>query len=120
MVQCADLERCARMYAACIDIWRCAKSLYGSMSYHELRYEDLVGHPRPQLERVLDFLDLPWDDAVVDHRRRGHGATTNTPSYRDVRSPLYARSLKRYEQFLPQLEPVLEMLAPYVKALGYD
>lgn len=37
--------------------------------YLEIRYEDLVGDPEPTLRRVLDFIDLPWHDAVLGHHR---------------------------------------------------
>src|SRR6266540_3137780 len=37
--------------------------------YHELRYEDLVSEPEKTLRELLDFLDEPWDSAVLAHDR---------------------------------------------------
>ncbi|HEV2074720.1 MAG TPA: sulfotransferase, partial [Thermoleophilaceae bacterium] len=33
--------------------------------YMEVRYEDVVRDPEPQLRRICDFLDLPWDPRVA-------------------------------------------------------
>lgn len=35
--------------------------------YMEVRYEDIVVDPEPQLRRICEFLDLPWDDRVVNY-----------------------------------------------------
>ena len=40
--------------------------------YMELRYEDLVADPEGALRRVCEFVELPWDSAMLDYH---HGAT---------------------------------------------
>ena len=30
-------------------------------------YEQLVLHPEPQMRRILDFLELPWNNSVLHH-----------------------------------------------------
>jgi hypothetical protein len=39
-------------------------------TYMEARYEDLVTDPEPVLRRICTFVDLPWDDAMLDYHRR--------------------------------------------------
>ena len=34
-----------------------------------VQYEDLVLHPKKAMERVLNFLDVPWDDWVIHHEK---------------------------------------------------
>lgn len=36
-------------------------------TYMELRYEDLVADPEPPLRRIADFVDLPWDPAMLEY-----------------------------------------------------
>lgn len=48
---------------------RRARRLYRG-SYLEVRYEDLVADPEPVLRRIADFLELPWDDAMLAYHRR--------------------------------------------------
>src|SRR6266511_504268 len=38
--------------------------------YMELKYEDLVTETEPALRRVADFLELPWDPAMLDYHER--------------------------------------------------
>lgn len=33
----------------------------------KVRYESLVLRPREQLQRILNFLDLPWSENVMHH-----------------------------------------------------
>jgi hypothetical protein len=39
-------------------------------TYMEARYEDLVADPEPTLRRVADFVDLPWDAAMLSYHHR--------------------------------------------------
>jgi hypothetical protein len=39
-------------------------------TYIEVRYEDLVAEPEPLLRRIADFVDLPWDPAMLEYHRR--------------------------------------------------
>jgi hypothetical protein len=43
----------------------------GPDRYLEVRYEDLVADSGRELRRVLAFLVLPWDDAVLRYAERG-------------------------------------------------
>jgi len=52
----------------------------GSDRYVEIRYEALVGSPEPTLRRLCDFIELPFDAAMLHHHERAearlaeHGA----------------------------------------------
>ena len=38
--------------------------------YLELRYEELVRDPEATLRQICEFIDLPWDDAMLHHHER--------------------------------------------------
>ena len=38
--------------------------------YMELRYEDLILDTEPVLREVCDFIELPWDDAMLEYHER--------------------------------------------------
>ena len=74
----------------------------GPDRYIEVRYEDLVADTERELRRLLEFLLLPWDDAVLNYADRGlsrvpegskaiHGnvarAPTKTRDWREQISP---------------------------------
>jgi hypothetical protein len=52
----------------------------GSDRYIEIHYEALVGAPEPALRQICDFIELPFDDAMLRHHERAearlaeHGA----------------------------------------------
>ena len=37
--------------------------------YREIRYESLILDTEPTLREILDFYELPWDDAVLDYHQ---------------------------------------------------
>lgn len=65
-----------KSYRSCLTKWNQAME---SMYYQCLRvgmtrcmpvyYEQLVLHPEKWLEKILAFLDIPWDDAVLHHEQ---------------------------------------------------
>ncbi len=75
---------------------------------HAVDYESLVTDPRSQLQALLEFLGLPWDDACIDfHRQVG---TVKTASYWQVRQPLHRRSAGRWQTYREQLRPLAQAL----------
>jgi len=70
----------------------------------EVRYEDLVADAKGQTARMLEFLDLPWDENCLDFHNSKR--TVVTASREQVRKPLYASSVGRwrhYEKHIPEL-----------------
>jgi hypothetical protein len=41
--------------------------------YLELRYEDLIADPQAILGRICEFVELPWDPAMLDYHERAAG-----------------------------------------------
>ena len=118
MIQCADLARCADMYSAVMSIWLGARDDLG-LRYREQRYEQLVADPERQIREIIDFLDLPWSDAVLGYHRAARDREISTPSYMDVAKPMYTRASGRWSRYRAQLEPVLPTLEPLARSLGY-
>lgn len=101
--QTHDLEslgRYYRDYERMTDAWR---GLPG-VDMVDLVYEDLVADPRTHLGRVLDFLGLAWDDAVLAFHESDR--TVRTSSRDQVRQPLYKSSVSKHEQYAAFLAPL--------------
>lgn len=67
----------------------------------EVVYEDLVADQEGQVRRMLEFLGLEWDEAVLHHERNDR--TVLTPSNWQVRQPIYQGSVERWRHFEPWL-----------------
>jgi len=74
----------------------------------EVSYEALVRDPAGQMRRVLAALDLPWEDACLDHRR--NPAPIATASASQVRRPIYTSAVDSWRRCAAQLEPVRQRL----------
>ena len=82
-----------------------------------LRYEDFVADQRGVTERLLSFLELPFEDACLDFHRNPRYAPT--PSYAQVTEKLNDKSIGRHRHYARQLAPFLPKLEPLLRARGY-
>ena len=119
MANFLDLGDSARLYDLVLAFWeRCRDSL--PLEVHIVRYEALVEDLEGEVRTLLDFLGLPWDQAMLDHRRTAEArGTISTPSYAQVIRPIYREASGRWERYRQQMAPVLPILAPWALRLGY-
>jgi Flp pilus assembly protein TadD len=120
MASFQDLSDAADMYDAAMSVWAASTELL-PLNVHAVAYEDLIEDPAHQLHAVVDFLGLDWDERMMDHRTtaKSRGALTNT-SYDQITEPLTADAVGRWRRYQRQLEPVLPVLMPWAKWLGYQ
>ncbi|MEQ9334111.1 sulfotransferase [Thalassobaculum sp.] len=120
MVSFTGLEQAARLYRAALGTWEGYAAAFDPPRL-TVRYEDMVDDLPREAARILEFLGLPWDDAVTrfdEHaRRRGVLAT---PSAAQVTQPIYRTALDRWRRYDFAMEPVARMLAPEIRRYGYQ
>lgn len=114
-----SLAGAARLYQAVMSAWlHFVRTL--PLVHFVNRYEDLIADPPGELRRLCTFLDLPWDDGLMDHvahaRQRG---AINTPSYQQVTQPIYRSAADRWRRYQDGLAPVLSTLRPFIGSFGY-
>ena len=119
MVHFATLESTAALYAEVMALWRRYAAIL-PLSVLATRYEDLIADFPGETRRILDFLGLPWDDAVLSYRERAKARAIATPSYHQVVQPLYTRSVGRWRNYAEEMTPVLPLLRPFAEAFGYS
>ncbi|MBM4218818.1 MAG: hypothetical protein FJ171_04100 [Gammaproteobacteria bacterium] len=69
-------------------------------------YQRLVAEPRPEIERLLQFLGEPWDDRCLEfHQLRN---TVRTASVWQVRRPLYVSSVGRWRRYQERFAGLLD------------
>ncbi|QPO13200.1 sulfotransferase [Thalassospira sp. A40-3] len=74
----------------------------------EINYEDLVTNIEPEARRLIDFLGLPWDDAMLDFHKTER--SVRTASAAQVRQGLYQTSVERWKPYAPYIKPLLKAL----------
>jgi len=86
----------------------------------EVRYEDMVADLESVSRQVLEFLNVPWDERVLQFHEHARQKLVRSPTYADVTKPVFKRAVGRWHHYRKYLEPYLENLAPFVKAFGYE
>jgi hypothetical protein len=75
----------------------------------DVSYEDVVRNFEPSARAIIDYLQLPWEDACLHfHKQR---AAVTTASAVQVREPVHTRSIGRWRRYQKQLEPMRNALA---------
>ena len=76
--------------------------------YLELHYEDIVFDQENQTRRLLEFCELPWNDACL--RFHENTAPVATASSVQVRQPLYSGSIDRWKKYGDRLDSIRHRL----------
>lgn len=102
------LARVRRGYERLMEHWHEALSV----PMLRVEYEDVVDEPERWSRRMIDFIGLEWDDAVLEfHQSAGKkGSDKPTLSYAQVRQPIYKTSVGRAEKFRPYIGELIEAL----------
>jgi hypothetical protein len=74
----------------------------------EVSYEDVVDDLAGQARRLVEWLDLPWDDACL--RFHETQRVIRTASLSQVRQPIYTGSKGRWRRYSAYLAPLLTEL----------
>jgi len=75
----------------------------------DVRYEDTVGDIDNQSRRILDFLDLPFEEQVLDFHKTKR--LVKTPSASQVRQPIYKDAVAAWKNYEKHLQPLIDVLA---------
>ncbi|XP_034950098.1 protein-tyrosine sulfotransferase [Chelonus insularis] len=120
-------------YRQCLSRWNLAISLMheqckevGSKRCLMVPYEQLVLHPRDWMKKILNFLDVPWNESVLHHEEYinkpgGVPLSKVERSSDQVIKPINLEALTKWVGHIPE-DVVRDMpdIAPMLSILGYD
>jgi len=117
MAQFLTLDGSAKFYAMVMNLAGHYKQAL-AVPRLDYRYEDAVSDFEGTMRRLLEFIGEPWDDAVISREERARTMVA-TPSYRDIGSEIYSRSVGRWRNYADAMADSLPLLAPFVEEFGY-
>jgi hypothetical protein len=79
----------------------------------ELSYENLVEDTENQAKKVIEFLELPWDESCLSFYETEK--IVRTASVMQVRQPIYKSSLDSWKKYEKNLGPLKEALGKYAE-----
>lgn len=117
---CSDLHALAIGFRRTFDFWYQQKHLLQPKSM-ELRYETFTEEFEVQIRGVLEFLALPWNDAVLRPQETARDkGFISTPSYSQVIEPVHGKAVGRWRSYERHLSPVLPIIEPYLQRWNYE
>ena len=111
-----DLTSIARHYVLVTDLVEHYRREM-ALKYMAVRYEDVIDRQAESLRQILAFVGAPYDRRCLDFHENLRYA--RTASYAQVTEKLYDRSRYRYRSYRKQLAPVIPILEPAIRRLGY-
>ena len=71
-------------------------------SIFEANYEKIVNNPQHEIEKILRFCNLPWEDNCLNFHK--NKTPIKTMSTAQARQPIYKSSINSYDKFSSFLE----------------
>jgi len=84
----------------------------------DVQYEEMVADQDAQTRRLLEFCELPFEDACLRYWETGRAI--RTASSEQVRQPIYDSSVNFWRNYERELAPLVEILRPVLPAFGRD
>jgi len=69
---------------------------------YNLNYEKLINNPKEQIEKLLNFCELNWEEDCLNYNKKT--AAIKTVSATQARKPIYKTSLNSYEKYYNYLD----------------
>ena len=119
MANFLSLDDAAYLYDSVMNLWTQYTSIF-SINYYEIKYENVVENLESTVRSILNFLELPWDNSVLEYlktaKKRDRIAT---PSYTQVIKPIYSHASGRWKRYIKKNSNIYSILEPWIKKFNY-
>jgi tetratricopeptide (TPR) repeat protein len=117
---CSDMRSLTAGYRRTFDFWYAHVALL-SPKVLEVRYETFVTEFPAEVRRIAEFLELPWDAAMLEPAARARAkGFISTPSYAQVVQPVHQKAVGRWQAYRKYLQPAYPIVEPYLRRWGYE
>lgn len=117
---CSDLTTLAAGFCRSFDFWYQQVELL-KPAVMEIRYERFVAEFEPHVRAISEFLELPWDEAMLaPSRRAAEKGFISTPSYSQVVQPISTKAVGRWRAYEKHFSAALPQLQAYLARWGYE
>ncbi|MDH5571342.1 MAG: tetratricopeptide repeat protein [Gammaproteobacteria bacterium] len=76
---------------------------------YDLRYEELVSDPEEQVKKLVEYCELPWDEACLSFFNTERRVSTASDT--QIRRPIYKDSVQLWRHYEKQLASYYEILS---------
>lgn len=115
-----NLKTTAVLYDMVMNLWTIYKKNF-SINFHYVKYEDVTLDFENTTKKIYEYLDLIWSNETKDFyltaRKR---LDIVTPSYNQITSPLYSKSINRWKNYETKFKDVKKYLDKWVNEFNYS
>tara|TARA_B100000780_G_scaffold277434_1_gene248134 strand:- start:313 stop:2457 length:2145 start_codon:yes stop_codon:yes gene_type:complete len=79
-----------------------------SESFIEINYEDLINDPETHARKLINYCNLDWEDKCLEFYKSKR--EVKTLSILQVRQPIYKSSIKAWERYEQDLQPLFKAI----------
>lgn len=102
-----DQREMARHHARYRRLMACWRERFPGRFY-DICYEETARDLEPNARSLLEYLELPWEEACLEFHRQE--TAVSTASAVQVREPAHTRSIGRWRRYADQLQPMRQAL----------
>lgn len=102
-----DQREMARHHARYHKLMNCWRERFPGR-FFDISYEATAQDLEPNARALLEYLQLPWEDACLEFHQQD--TAVSTASAVQVREPAHTRSIERWKRYETQLQPMYEEL----------
>ena len=114
-----NLKDTSNFYDLVMNLWDKYKENL-NLNLYEIKYEDIINDFDNCIKQLLKFLNVNWtDDLKTYYITASKRGIINTPSYNQVSSPLYKKSISRWKNYSENFLDINLKLEKWIKRYEY-
>ena len=102
-----NLENLGNYYNSYKDLMIFWKNIFNDNIF-DIYYEDLISDPNTKIKGLIKFCNVEWDDNCLNFHK--NKKTVATASLAQVRKPIYKSSIKQWENYKNDLDPLKKII----------
>jgi len=115
-----SLESSVILYDLVMKLWTIYRDVF-SINCHFIKYEDLVTDFEKTTKEIFKFLEIDWSDNTKNfYMTAKKRLNISTPSYNQITSPLYSRSIGRWKNYEKEFKGLKNILDPWLDEFNYN
>ena len=119
MANFTTLKSSAQIYDLTMQMWVLYKKNL-KLDFVMSKYETLIDNFDDHINKILDFLDLDWDENIKNYRKTAlKREKINTPSSSQVVQPLYKTSIAKWKNYKKYFSDSKIYLDKWSRYFGY-
>jgi tetratricopeptide (TPR) repeat protein len=119
MFQMLDLDTAVSYYEQVMNVVVGMRDS-GALPMHFIRYENVIEDFRNEIAALTEFLELEWEEALLDYQTTAKSRQISTPSARQVIQPLYTSSIGKWKHYRQWVRASFDPLDPLAEEWGYE